>query len=50
MTKSDALKMMVNYLGAESEHALKVIGDIRACHARFEFLDNMYAHHLAMTM
>lgn len=37
---------MGNYLGAGLENALKNMEDTRECHARFGFLENLYAHHL----
>lgn len=47
MTIPNVVEMMMNYLRVEPKDALKKIKDNKGCHARFEFLENMYAHHLA---
>lgn len=44
-----ALEMMMDYLGAEPDNDLKEIKDTRWGHARFRFLDRLYAHQLIAT-
>lgn len=44
INRADALDMKVAYLGAEPKDALKVIEVSKGYHARFGFIESLYAH------
>lgn len=50
ITRSDALEMMVTYLGAGPKEVQNEMDDTRGCHARFSFLQNLYIDHLVVAV
>lgn len=49
-TKTEALEMMVIYLGVDPEKTHQELDDTRGYHSRFSFLVDLHKHHLDASM